>query len=76
LCVANNRERFRDILDDLGESADARRGMPPTVVEIVPFHKPGACCAAGPRCWRSRRTAISLSYPIEQTMHMQLRADD
>ena len=32
-----------------------------------PFHKPGAGCAAYPRCWRSRRTAISSSHPIEQT---------
>ena len=32
-----------------------------------PFHKPGAGCTARPRCWRSRRTAISSSYPIEQT---------
>jgi hypothetical protein len=32
-----------------------------------PFHKPGAGCTACPRCWRSRRTAISWSYPIEQT---------
>ena len=32
-----------------------------------PFHKPGAGCTACPRCWRSRRTAISSSYPIEQT---------
>ena len=31
-----------------------------------PFHKPGAGCTASPRCWRSR-TAISSSYPIEQT---------
>jgi hypothetical protein len=30
-----------------------------------PFHKPGAGCTACPRCWRSRRTAISSSYPIE-----------
>jgi hypothetical protein len=32
-----------------------------------PFHKPGAGCTACSRCWRSRRTAISSSYPIEQT---------
>ena len=32
-----------------------------------PFHKPGAGCASYPRCWRSRRTAISSSYRIEQT---------
>ena len=32
-----------------------------------PFHKPGAGCTACPRCWRSRRTAISSSYLIEQT---------
>jgi hypothetical protein len=32
-----------------------------------PFHKPSAGCAAYPRCSRSRRTAISSSYPIEQT---------
>src|ERR1700733_10742137 len=32
-----------------------------------PFHKPDAGCTACPRCWRSRRTAISSSYLIEQT---------
>jgi hypothetical protein len=32
-----------------------------------PFHKPGAGCAACPRGWRSRRTAVSSSRPIEQT---------
>ena len=32
-----------------------------------PFHKPGAGWVAYPRCWRSRRTAISSSYLIEQT---------
>jgi hypothetical protein len=32
-----------------------------------PFHKPGAGCAACPRCRRSRRTAVSPSCPIEQT---------
>ena len=45
-----------------------------------PFHKPGASCTACPRCRRSRRTAISSSYPIEQTptsgCNMQLHADD
>ena len=34
---------------------------------IRPFHKPGAGCTACPRCWRSRRTAVSSSCPIEQT---------
>ena len=32
-----------------------------------PFHKPGAGCTACPRCWRSRRTAVSSSYSIEHT---------
>ena len=32
-----------------------------------PFLKPGAGWVAYPRCWRSRRTAISSSYLIEQT---------
>jgi hypothetical protein len=31
-----------------------------------PFHKRGARCAACPRCWRSRRTAVSSSSSIEQ----------
>jgi hypothetical protein len=31
-----------------------------------PFHKRGTGCAARPRCWRSRRTAVSSSCPIEQ----------
>jgi hypothetical protein len=32
-----------------------------------PFHKRGAGGTACPRWWRSRRTAVSSSYPIEQT---------
>ena len=32
-----------------------------------PIQKPGAGWVAYPRCWRSRRTAISSSYLIEQT---------
>jgi hypothetical protein len=32
-----------------------------------PFHKPGAGCTACPRCWRSRRSAVSSSCPIGQT---------
>ena len=36
-------------------------------VAVRLFHKPGAGCTACPRCWRSRRTAISSSYPIERT---------
>ena len=46
--------------------AAARRGSRDTP-PFRPFHKPGAGCAAYPRCWRSRRTAISASYPIEHT---------
>jgi hypothetical protein len=34
---------------------------------LRPFHKSGAGCTACPRCWRSRTTAISSSYPIEHT---------
>jgi hypothetical protein len=44
----------------------ARRGSRETT-PFRPFHKPGAGCTACSRCWRSRRTAVSSSYPIEQT---------
>jgi hypothetical protein len=40
-----------------------------TLIETLrsrPFHKSGAGCAACPRCWRSRRTAVSSSGPVEQ----------
>jgi hypothetical protein len=42
-----------------------RRGK--QIARNRPIHKPGAGCTACSRCWRSRRTAISSSYPIEQT---------
>ena len=51
-------------------SANAKRGSSPpsrSSSRVRPFHKPGAGCAACPRCWRSRRTAVSSSRPIEQT---------
>jgi hypothetical protein len=50
-----------------GEGPRRSRRRRPISCGNRPFHKPGAGCAAYPRCWRSRRTAISPSYPIEQT---------
>ena len=47
--------------------ARARR-RPPRSSAPRPFHKPGADLAACPRCSRSRRTAVSSSCPIEQTL--------
>ena len=45
----------------------SRRGDHRQTPPNRPFHKPGAGCAACPSCWRSRRTAVSSSRPIEQT---------
>ena len=47
----------------VGVARGDHRQTPPN----CPFHKPGAGCAACPSCWRSRRTAVSSSRPIEQT---------
>jgi len=51
-------------------SARAERSSDRCAISAAPFvhsHKPGAGCTACSRCWRSKRTAISSSHPIEQT---------
>jgi hypothetical protein len=56
------------VLAQTVESTGERSGLA-TFAESAgrrPFHKRGSGCAACPRCWRSRRIAVSSSRSIEQ----------
>jgi hypothetical protein len=53
----------------VGRFGEGRRRSPrgrPISRGNRPFHKRGTGCVACPRCWRSRRTAVNSSCPIQQ----------
>ena len=70
-CVGRDRTDGRRDPDQVAAARLGRSGhliaAAMSAAPFRPFHKPAPGCTARPRCWRSRRTAISSSYPIEQT---------